>query len=207
MDTCSVFFLNIFHLYSMSKREKKRCAWCLKTPIYIEYHDKEWGTPVHDDKILFEFLVLESFQAGLSWLTVLNKRENFRKAFANFEVKKVSKFDKKKFNSLMQNAGIIRNRLKIEAAINNANQFLEIQKEFGSFDKYVWSFVGGKTIINKRKTLKDIPPKTTISDAMSEDMGKRGFKFRGSTICYAFMQAVGLVDDHLNDCWKKRKRN
>ena len=190
----------------MRKTSKKRCDWCLKDPIYIEYHDKEWGTPVHNDKILFEFLVLESFQAGLSWLTVLKKRENFRKAFANFDVKKVSKFNRKKFNSLMQDAGIIRNRLKIEAAINNASRFIEIQKEFGSFDKYVWSFVGGKTIVNKHKTLKDIPPTSKISDVMSEDMGKRGFKFRGTTICYAFMQAVGLVDDHLNDCWKKKKR-
>ncbi len=188
------------------KKEKTRCEWCLKEPIYIEYHDKEWGMPVHDDRILFEFLVLESFQAGLSWLTVLKKRENFRKAFAGFDVKKVSKFNKNKFNSLMQDAGIIRNRLKIEAAINNANRFLEIQNEFGTFNKYVWSFVGGKTLVNRRKTLKDLPAKTKISDAMSEDMGKRGFKFRGSTICYAFMQAVGMVDDHLNHCYKKKKR-
>src|SRR5579859_6501335 len=176
-------------------KEKVRCGWSLKEPIYIKYHDEEWGKPLHDDQKLFEFLVLESFQAGLSWLTVLKKRENFRKAFANFDAKKVSKFDKKKFDALMQDAGIIRNRLKIEAAINNATRFLEIQKEFGSFDKYVWSFVGGKTIVNKRKSLSNIPPKTVESDAMSKDMGKRGFKFRGSTICYAFMQATGMVDD------------
>src|ERR1700722_15345617 len=150
--------------------EKIRCAWCLKEPIYIEYHDKEWGRPLHDDQKLFEFLVLESFQAGLSWLTVLKKRENFQKAFANFDAEKVSKFDKKKFDQLMQDAGIIRNRLKIEAAINNAARYLEIQKEFGSFDKYVWSFVKGKTIVNKRKSLSDIPAKTAISDAMSKDM-------------------------------------
>ncbi len=187
-------------------KEKSRCAWSTKEPIYIEYHDKEWGTPVHDDQKLFEFLVLESFQAGLSWLTVLKKRENFRKAFANFDAKKVSKFDEKKVEQLMQDAGIIRNRLKIEAAINNASCFLAIQKEFGSFDKYVWGFVGGKPIVNKRKTLKDVPPTTEISDAMSKDMGKRGFKFRGSTICYAFMQAVGMVDDHIDDCWKKKKK-
>jgi len=186
--------------------EKTRCAWCLKDPIYIEYHDKEWGKPVHDDVKLFEFLILESFQAGLSWLTVLKKRENFRKAFANFDVKKVSKFDKKKFDSLMNDAGIIRNRLKIEAAINNAARFMEIQKEFGSFDKYVWGFVDYKQKVNKVKSLKNIQPKTEISDAMSEDMGKRGFKFRGSTICYAFMQAVGMVDDHVEGCWKKSKK-
>lgn len=172
----------------------------------MEYHDKEWGTPLHDDQKLFEFLVLESFQAGLSWYTVLKKRDNFRKAFANFDAKKVSGFDQKKFDLLMQDAGIIRNRLKIEAAINNAKCFLQIQKEFGSFDKYVWSFSGGKTIVNRRKSMKDVPGKTPISDAMSKDMGKRGFKFRGSTICYAFMQAVGIVDDHTDDCWKKSKK-
>jgi len=190
----------------MQKKEnmKTRCGWCLKDPIYIEYHDKEWGVPVHDDKKLFEFLVLESFQAGLSWLTILKKRENFRKAFAGFDVKKVAKFDTKKFDALMQDAGIIRNRLKIAAAINNAKCFMEIQKEFGSFDKYVWTFVGDRQIVNKRKTLKDLPAKTDLSDAMSNDMGKRGFKFRGSTICYAFMQAVGMVDDHLEDCFRKK---
>jgi len=193
-------------LSDFTMKEKTRCAWSIKEPIYIEYHDKEWGTPVHDDQKLFEFLVLESFQAGLSWLTVLKKRDNFRKAFANFDAKKVSKFDKKKVEQLMLDAGIIRNRLKIEAAINNANCFLAIQKEFGSFDKYVWGFVDGKQIVNKRKTLKDVPPTTEISDAMSKDMGKRGFKFRGSTICYAFMQAVGMVDDHVDDCWKKKKK-
>ncbi len=187
-------------------KEKTRCEWCLKDDLYMEYHDKEWGTPLHDDQKLFEFLVLESFQAGLSWHTVLKKRDNFRKAFAGFDAKKVAKFDQKKFDELMQDAGIIRNRLKIEAAINNANRFLEIQKEFGSFDKYVWGFTGGKTLSNKRKTLKDIPAKTEISDAMSKDMGKRGFKFRGSTICYAYMQAVGIVDDHAEYCWKKAKK-
>lgn len=189
----------------MPKKEKKRCGWCLKDPVYIEYHDKEWGVPIHDDRLLFEFLVLESFQAGLSWLTVLKKRENFRKAFAGFEAKKVARFDADKVEKLMQDAGIIRNRLKIEAAINNAKRFLEIQKEFGSFDRYVWSFTDGKTIYNKPKTLKDLPAKTTISDEMSKDMGKRGFKFRGSTICYAFMQAVGIVNDHLVDCYRHGK--
>jgi DNA-3-methyladenine glycosylase I len=188
------------------EKDKNRCEWCTKDSIYIDYHDKEWGAPLHDDQKLFEFLVLESFQAGLSWLTVLKKRDNFRKAFASFDAKKVAKFDQKKFDSLMQDAGIIRNRLKIEAAINNAKCYLQIQKEFGSFDKYVWGFVDGKPIINKRKTLKDVPAKTEVSDAMSKDMGKRGFKFRGSTICYAFMQAVGMVDDHVEDCWKKTKK-
>ena len=183
---------------------KTRCAWCLGDPIYVAYHDNEWGKAVHDDKLLFEFLVLESFQAGLSWLTILRKRENFRKAFANFDVKKVAKFDQKKFDALMQDAGIVRNRLKIEAAINNAARFMEIQKEFGSFDKYVWGFVGGKPLVNRLKSMREIQPKTDISDAMSKDMGNRGFKFRGSTICYAFMQAVGMVNDHIEGCWKKK---
>ena len=181
----------------------KRCDWCLKDELYMAYHDEEWGVPVHDDKKLFEFLVLESFQAGLSWYTVLKKRENFRKAFADFEVKKVAKFTEQHVEQLMQDAGIIRNRLKIEAAINNAQRFMEIQNEFGSFDKYVWGFVGGKPMVNSRKTLRDIPATSPESDAMSKDMGKRGFKFRGTTICYAFMQAVGMVNDHLDDCWKR----
>ncbi len=183
-----------------------QCTWPANDPLMLAYHDKEWGKPLHDDKLLFEFLILESFQAGLSWRTVLHKRENFRKAFANFDARKVSRFDKKKFNSLMQDAGIIRNRLKIEAAINNAKRFLEIQKEFGSFDKYVWSFTKGKTIINQPKSNKDLPAKTRLSDLMSEGMGKRDFKFIGSTICYAFMQAVGIVDDHLMNCECKRKK-
>jgi DNA-3-methyladenine glycosylase I len=189
--------------YQAPNDGKTRCGWCLGAEVYVKYHDEEWGTPVHDDKVLFEFLVLESFQAGLSWLTILNKRENFRKAFANFDVKKVAKFDQKKFDELMQNEGIIRNRLKIAAAINNAQRFMEIQKEFGSFDKYIWSFTGSKPLINKLKTLRDIQPRTELSDAMSKDMGKRGFKFRGTTICYAFMQAVGMVDDHIEGCWRK----
>lgn len=192
--------------YAGPKDGKARCGWCLSDPIYVKYHDEEWGKPVRDDRTLFEFLVLESFQAGLSWLTILKKRENFRKAFAQFDVKKVSKYDEKKYEALMQDAGIIRNQLKIRAAINNAQRFIEIQKEFGSFADYVWSFTGGKPLVNRRKSLRDIPPKTDISDRMSADMGKRGFKFRGSTICYAFMQAVGIVDDHLEDCWKRKKK-
>ena len=178
-----------------------RCGWCTADPLYIAYHDTEWGKPVYDDKVLFEFLVLESFQAGLSWLTVLRKRENFRKAFANFDVKKVAKFDENKMLELMQNEGIIRNRMKIEAAINNAKCFMAIQKEFGSYAKYVWGFVDGMPIKYHRKTMKEIPANSPVSDAMSKDMGVRGFKFRGSTICYAFMQAVGMVDDHVADCW------
>lgn len=190
---------------SPEKAERKvRCAWCLNDPLYIRYHDDEWGRPVHDDRVLFEFLILESFQAGLSWLTVLRKRENFRKAFAGFDARKVARFDQKKVERLMGDAGIIRNRLKIEAAINNARRFLEIQKEFGSFDKYIWGFTGGKIVANTPRQTGDIPATSAQSDAMSKDMGARGFKFRGSTICYAFMQAVGLVDDHTVDCWRKR---
>ncbi len=188
-------------------KDKKRCAWCLigNNPLYIKYHDEEWGVPLHDDQLLFEFLVLESFQAGLSWLTVLKKRENFRKAFSNFDAVKVSRFNGKKVESLLQDAGIIRNRLKIEAAINNAKCFLAIQKEFGSFSKYVWSFTKGKTFVNQFRKISDYPSKTALSDTMSEDMGKRGFKFRGSTICYAFMQATGIVDDHASDCFRKKE--
>lgn len=186
--------------------EKKRCAWCLNDPLYVQYHDEEWGRPVHDDAVLFEFLILESFQAGLSWLTVLKKRGNFRKAFAGFDADKVAKFGPSKVESLMQDAGIIRNRMKIEAAINNARLFKAVQKEFGSFDKYIWSFTGGKTVVNNPRTLGDIPATSAQSDAMSKDLGARGFKFRGSTICYAFMQAVGIVDDHIVGCWRKKSK-
>ncbi len=181
-----------------------RCNWVNNDELMTQYHDKEWGKPIYDDKKLFEFLILESFQAGLSWRTVLYKRENFRKAFAGFDAKKIAKFDKKKIEQLMQNEGIIRNKLKIEAAINNAKCFLLIQKEFGSFSNYVWSFVDNKPIINMPKTMKDIPATSNISDNMSKDMGKRGFKFGGSTICYAFMQAVGIVNDHLVHCHFKK---
>jgi DNA-3-methyladenine glycosylase I len=180
---------------------KMRCAWCTSEEIYINYHDHEWGRPVHDDQVLFEFLVLESFQAGLSWITILKKRENFRKAFGGFDVKKVARFDEKKVETLMQDEGIIRNRLKIHAAINNAKLFMAIQKEFGSFDKYIWGFVGGKPIVNKPKTMRDLMPTSDISKAITKDLTKRGFKFVGGTIMYAFMQAVGLVNDHVADCW------
>lgn len=188
-------------------KEKSRCAWVSQDPLYIDYHDHEWGRPIHDDQKLFEFLILESFQAGLSWLTILRKRENFRKAFANFDPKKVARFTDKKVRSLMNDAGIIRNRLKILAAISNARLFLDIQKEFGSFDSYVWKFVKGKIINNSPQTIKDIPARSEVSDAMSLDMKKQGFKFRGSTICYAFMQAVGMVNDHTKECFLSIKKN
>lgn len=184
----------------MSK-DKIRCDWCLKDPIYIKYHDEEWGKETHDDKVLFEFLVLESAQAGLSWITVLRKREAYKKAFANFDAKKVAKFDEKKVEELMMNDGIIRNRQKINAAISNAKIFLSIQKEFGSFDAYLYSFMPkNKPIINKRKNLKDIPASSKESDLISADLKKRGFKFFGTTICYAHMQATGMVNDHLTSC-------
>ena len=184
---------------------KVRCAWCTSETIYIDYHDNEWGRPVHDDQKLFEFLVLESFQAGLSWITILKKRENFRKAFAGFDVKKVAKFDEKKVEALMQDEGIIRNRLKVHAAINNAKLFMAIQKEFGSFDKYIWDFVGGKPVVNKLKSTKDLMPTSDISKAITKDLTKRGFKFVVGTIMYSYMQAVGMVDDHVADCWVRGK--
>ena len=170
-----------------------------------EYHNTEWGTPVHDDSKLFEFLVLDAFQAGLSWLTILKKRENFRKAFDNFDYNKIAKYDEKKYDKLMNDAGIIRNKLKIKAAITNAMMFIDIQKEFGSFDKYIWQFVDSKTIHNRWKTMKEIPAKTAVSDLMSGDLKKRGFKFVGSTICYAFMQAAGLVNDHVVGCYRYKE--
>lgn len=187
------------------KQELKRCPWCLKDDLYMNYHDKEWGRPSMDDKHLFEMMILESFQAGLSWYTILSKRENFRKAFANFDVIKVSKFNEDKLSELMQDAGIIRNRLKINAAVTNARIFIDIQKEFGSFSKYLWSFTDGKVIDNKPRLMADVPPKTDISDLMARDMKKRGFKFMGSTVCYAKMQSIGMVNDHLIDCHTRNK--
>ncbi|MBI5214124.1 MAG: DNA-3-methyladenine glycosylase I [Ignavibacteriae bacterium] len=183
------------------KTEKQRCAWSGTDPLYIQYHDEEWGVPVHDDRKLFEMLILEGAQAGLSWITILRKRENYRKAFDNFDAKKIATYDAKKAQQLLANEGIVRNRLKIAATIENAKAFLQVQKEFGSFDLYIWKFVGGKPRKNKWKSLKEIPPKTPESDAMSKDLKKRGFKFVGSTICYAFMQACGLVNDHVIDCF------
>ncbi|QQE10985.1 DNA-3-methyladenine glycosylase I [Planctomycetota bacterium] len=189
----------------MTVKKKKikpivRCEWCSDDELYQEYHDKEWGVPVHDDRMLFEFLILEGAQAGLSWITILKKREHYCKVFANFEPIKVARFNENKIEKLLHDPGIVRNRLKVNAAVTNAKVFLKVQKEFGSFDKYIWSFVGGKPIQNTFKSLKEIPAKTGISDAMSKDLKKRGFKFVGSTICYAFMQAVGMVNDHIVDC-------
>ena len=178
-----------------------RCAWP-KSELDIAYHDNEWGVPVHDDRWLFEMLILEGAQAGLSWSTILKKRENYRKAFDNFDARKIAKYDAKKVKSLLADAGIVRNRLKIAATIQNAKAFLAVQKEFGSFDTYIWQFVGGKPIQNRRKSLQEIPPRTPESDAMSKELLKRGFKFVGSTICYAFMQAVGMVNDHPVDCFR-----
>lgn len=183
---------------------KERCAWSGTDPLYIEYHDKEWGVPVHDDRKLFEMLILEGAQAGLSWITILRKRENYRKALDKFDAKKIARYDRRKITSLLSNEGIVRNRLKIAATIGNAKALLEVQKEFGSFDAYVWKFVDGKTKHNKPKNLKDIPAKTAESDAMSIDLKKRGFSFVGSTICYAFMQAVGMVNDHTVNCFRKK---
>jgi DNA-3-methyladenine glycosylase I len=181
--------------------EKTRCAWA-KKPLDVEYHDKEWGVPLHDDDKLFEFLVLEGFQAGLSWSTILNKRENFRKAFDNFDYQKIALYDQKKIDDLLQDAGIIRNKLKINATITNAKAFMQVQSEFGSFDKYIWSFTGEKTIINSWDDMSQIPATSKESDAMSKDLKKRGFKFVGSTICYANMQATGMVNDHLVSCFR-----
>jgi len=186
-------------------KEKKRCQWCLGHYIYVKYHDEEWGVPVHDDRELFEMLILEGAQAGLSWLTVLKKRENYRKAFDNFEVKKVARYTEAKKAKLLLNPGIIRNKLKVNATVVNAQLFLKVVEEFGSFDKYIWQFVGGKPIVNKFKTMSQVPASTPESDAMAKDLKKRGFKFCGSTICYAFMQATGMVNDHTTDCWRYKK--
>lgn len=185
--------------------QKNRCQWCLSNPLMMAYHDQEWGLPVHDDRVLFEFLILEGAQAGLSWQTVLNKREAYRKAFDNFDAKKIGCYDVKKVASLLADAGIIRNRLKIAAAIENAKAFLKVQEEFGSFQKYIWSFVGGKPIDHKVKKGEPLLCFNKESDAMSKDLKKRGFKFVGSTICYAFMQAVGMVNDHETTCFRYKK--
>lgn len=180
---------------------KKICEWVGDKPIYIDYHNKEWGKPIYDDQLLFEFLILDTFQAGLSWITILNKRENFRKAFDGFDAKKIAVYEHDKFDNLMQDAGIIRNKLKIKATITNSQLYLDILEEYGCFSDYIWQFVGGKPKINHWKTMKDVPVSTQESDAMSKDLKKRGFKFVGSTICYAFMQAAGMVNDHTTDCY------
>ncbi len=185
--------------------EVYRCPWCLKFEQYIQYHDKEWGVPVHDDKVHFEFLILEGAQAGLSWSTILKKRAGYRKNFADFDPIKVSRFTEKRIAKILQDPGIIRNKLKVKAAVNNAKRFLEVQKEFGTFDKYIWSFVNHIPIVNKWKSLKQIPATSKQSEALSKDLIKRGFKFVGSTVIYAHMQACGLVNDHLVDCWRYKE--
>ena len=183
-----------------------RCPWVdLSKPDYVAYHDREWGVPVYDDRLIFEFLTLEAAQAGLSWYTVLKKRENYRVAFDNFEPEKVAKFSRAKVERLLQNPGIIRNRLKIESTVNNAQRFLEVRQAFGSFSKYIWAFVGGKPRINTVRKLSDYPATSPESDALSKDLKKRGFKFLGSTVCYAHMQATGMVNDHSVDCFRRKE--
>ena len=183
----------------------RRCTWAGHDPIYIKYHDREWGVPVSNDRKLFEFLILEGAQAGLSWLMILKKREGYRRAFDNFTVKKVARYSRRKIASLLRNPGIIRNRLKIKSAVGNARAFLQVQKEFGSFSRYQWQFVGGKPLQNNRRSLREIPARTRISDAFSKDLKKRGFTFVGSTIIYAHMQAAGMVNDHTVNCFRHRQ--
>jgi DNA-3-methyladenine glycosylase I len=182
---------------------KTRCAWCEKDDLYRKYHDEEWGKPVYDDATLFEFLILETFQAGLSWYTILTKRENFRKAFDNFDYKKIAQYSEDKIQELLLDAGIIRNKLKVYSTVSNAIAFMKIQEEFGSFSKYIWGFVDGKPIDNNLQSLKDVPATTPLSDAISKDLKKRGFKFVGSTVVYAHMQATGMVNDHIANCWTR----
>lgn len=184
---------------------KTRCAWCEKDDLYRKYHDEEWGIPVYDDAKLFEFLILETFQAGLSWYTVLAKREHFRVAFDNFDYKKIVNYSEDKIEELLLNPGIIRNKLKVRATISNALAFMKVQEEFGSFSKYIWGFVDGKPIDNKLQSLKEIPATTLLSDTISKDLKKRGFKFVGSTVVYAHMQATGMVNDHIESCWTRQQ--
>ena len=189
----------------VKKDSKKRCPWCLGSDNYVAYHDEGWGVPLHDERMLFELLILEGAQAGLSWSTILNKRHNYRKAFDGFDARKIARYSDRKIASLLVDAGIVRNRLKIAATVQNAKAFLAVQKEFGSFDRYIWNFVGGKTIQNARRGMKDVPACTPESDAMSKDLKKRGFKFVGTTICYAYMQATGMVNDHLLQCFRHQQ--
>ncbi|MEY4433130.1 MAG: hypothetical protein RLZZ44_1263 [Bacteroidota bacterium] len=182
---------------------KNRCKWCVGIPIYEAYHDQEWGVPVYDDQKLFEFLLLETFQAGLSWITILKKRENFRLAFDQFDYQKIAQYNETKIQELLQDSGIIRNQLKVRSAVANAIAFMEVQEEFGSFSKYFWQFIDGKPIVNNPQHLKEVPATTPLSDTISKDLKKRGFKFVGSTVVYAHMQATGMVDDHVSDCWKR----
>ena len=189
----------------MSNAKKTRCAWVNEDPIYINYHDLEWGVPITDDRLLFEFLILEGAQAGLSWITVLKKRDNYRACFDNFNAKLIAKYDEEKVEQLMNNSGIIRNRLKINSAIINAQAFLKVKEEWGSFSKYIWHFVDGKPVKNNWKNIKNVPASNDISDRLSKDLKKRGFKFVGTTICYAFMQAVGMANDHTQDCFRHKQ--
>ena len=184
--------------------EKNRCGWCLSSDLYKKYHDNEWGKPIYDDKSIFEFLILETFQAGLSWITILNKRENFRAAFDNFDYQKIVNYNTSKEEELLENSGIIRNKLKVKATITNAIAFMKIQEEFGSFSQYIWNFVDGKPIVNHWKSLSEVPATTSVSNALSKDLKKRGFKFVGSTVIYAHMQATGMVNDHILDCWTRK---
>lgn len=185
------------------KNEIKRCGWCNSSELYQKYHDEEWGVPVYDDETLFEFLLLETFQAGLSWITILNKRENFRTAFDGFNYKKIALYSEDKIQDLLQDSGIIRNQLKIRSAVSNAIAFIKVQDEFGSFSKYIWGFVDGKPIVNNRISLSEVQSTNPLSDTISKDLKKRGFKFVGSTVVYAHMQATGMIDDHVADCWKR----
>lgn len=184
---------------------RQRCPWAGDDPLYIAYHDNEWGVPSHDDQHLFEMLILEGAQAGLSWITILRKRESYRRAFANWDAGKIARFGEKDFARLMADEGIVRNRLKIRAAIENAKAFLRVRSEFGSFDRYIWQFVGGAPIRNHRRTLRDVPTHSAESDAMSRDLKRRGFSFVGTTVCYAYMQAVGMVNDHIASCFRAPK--
>lgn len=186
----------------LSQSKQPRCGWCLGDPLYESYHDNEWGVPCFDDHTLFEFLVLESAQAGLSWITILKKRENYRQAFANFDAEKIAKFDQNKVDQLLDNPGIIRNKLKIQSTISNAQQYLAVQQQHGSFANYLWAFVDGKPIENKWTNLSEVPAFTPLAETISKDMKKKGFKFFGKTICYAYMQAIGMVNDHLASCFK-----
>lgn len=186
-------------------KEKSRCSWCLKSETYIQYHDNEWGVAVHDDRTHFEFLILEGAQAGLSWSTILNKRQGYRKCFSNFDPEKVARFTQKRIDKILLDPGIVRNKLKVNAAVNNARRFLEVQKEFGSFDAYIWRFVNGEPILNRWKTNQQVPATSKQSDALSKDLISRGFKFVGSTVIYAHMQACGLVNDHVTSCFRYRE--
>lgn len=191
----------------MLKKEFKRCSWCLGDDLMINYHDTEWGVPVHSDRKIFEFLILEGFQAGLSWRTVLHKRKNFRRVFDNFDYQKIAKYRSAKINQLLKDPGIIRNKLKVKGAVRNAQAFIDVRKEFGSFDKYIWQFTAGKPLVNKWKSFKQIPATSKASDQISKDLKKRGFTFVGSTIIYAHMQATGMVNDHTIDCFRHKLVN